>query len=159
MTNLIQSVAIAAKTKDPFHPGMTNVQFTGTEVVGVDGYMLAVAPFQSEFIGLLPGEPLRKMKKDDVLDLETQTIKSGASTTALTAQAGDFPPITSVRRVQGQNTHLKVGMSIYTLEKIVAMLKKSDTTYMNLEFSDDPMKPIFGKIGNIELTIMPSKLV
>lgn len=68
----------------------------------------------------------------------------------------DYPRYENV--IPTNNNHLSIGLGVEVLEKLVKSIKKTGQSYIKLSFSDDDMKPIIGKCGDVEYIIMPYKL-
>lgn len=161
MTNTqnIQAVAMIAD-KDGYRPALQSVYFTGKEAVATDGFILARTPSD------IPeqkrdAEPYKNMKGYSSVNNDGSiTVKNKLSdlesTLVPTKIHADYPKYESI--IPTNNNHLSIGLGVEVLEKLVKSMKKTKESYIKLSFSDDNMKPIIGKCGDVEYIIMPYKL-
>ena len=165
--DILRALAVVAGSKEnQFRLSMTKIRLDGKEACTTDGFILAVAPVETSRPGLIDTRAINEAKGLDIIDLDTREVKRSKWTNGprepIKIEDADpelkYPEIEKVRRARGQNKHLRVGLGIAVLENIVKMLKKSDQSMIALEFTEDPMAPVFGTIGEIELTIMPYRI-
>ena len=170
MTNTQKLLAISqiSNQKD-IRDSFKVIHFTGTHAITTDGFMLAKTPCEiqpSEGMKAkdLIAEPYQKMKPYDGVNNDGAIIQTGANKVVMGTinpqEIKDltYPSIEHIERKQGDNTHLRIGLGLGVLEKIVKMMKKSGKDVIELEFSEESKKPIYGKLGDIDLTIMPCVL-
>ncbi len=148
----------------------TVIHFTGTHAVVTDGFMLAkiasgVQPSEDMKARDLIAEPYTKMKPFDLVDQKEgkiiqATARGVASGVVTPREVPDlqYPKYDTIEKKKGDNTHLRMGLSLCVLEKIVKIMKKSEVQTIALEYSENPLSAIYGSIGEIDLTIMPCRV-
>lgn len=157
---------IYATSQDGNRPALQYLKLTETEAQATDGYILASCPITTNRPGFINPVQIKKALKLDSVDLDNRLVipsrwQQNAGQTITIEEAPEeinYPPVDKVRKHKGDNRHLRVGLSLQVLESLVKMMKKSDTSTMALEFSENPHSSIYGEMGEIELTIMPARV-
>ncbi len=164
MNNDTALIALAHACEDPkkgFRPTLQAINFTGSHAHATDGFMLASLEYELVKPGILKSEFIKSFKpKTEVLALEERKVISLNGVTKTIGELTEtFPSVSRVQKHKGDNTHLRIGLSIEVLSKIVTIMKKNNDSHILLEFDSDNMKPIYGELKNgLELTIMPYRV-
>jgi len=154
-TKNIQAVAMIAD-KDDYRPALQSVYFTGSEAVATDGFILARTKSD------IPehkrdAAPYQKIRKGQQVDISGSIVDVSGVFEPKTIDV-DYPRYQSVIPEEGKNNHLRIGLGVAVLEKLVKSMKKTDAQYVELQFSADNLKPIIGKCGDVEYIIMPMRI-
>lgn len=159
-TNII---AIAQACEDPkkgLRQTLQAINFTGTEAQATDGFILAITPYEVEKKGLLACEYFKTFKPNsELINFDArQVVSFNGIIKPIKELTDEFPKVEQVRKRSGDNNYLRVGLGRSVLEKILAVMKKNDDDFIELQFDKELNKPVFGKLKDIELTIMPYRL-
>lgn len=132
-----------------------------TKAVACDGFMLAITKTEAKLTGLIPGKAF--MSKSIVGENESGTvtvIRSSESFSRVYPKLDKeyFPKYQKIVDEKQENPR-RVGLGLGVLEKIVAMMKASGNTTLELNIPENTLKPIKGKAGEIELILMPVRLM
>lgn len=163
-TKNIKSVALVADKKN-FRPALKCINFTGTKAVATDGFILAITdcevPEQKRDC-----EAYQKIKKNhlvmdngDIAEFEKLPLESDLKNTLKPTEIDcDYPPFEKVIPEEGKNNHLKIGFSVSVLEKLLKSLKANETKIFEMQFSNDPKKPVIAYSSDraVKYVIMPA---
>lgn len=147
---------------DDHRPAFQSIYFTGSEAVATDGFILArtKSDIPEQKRDAVPYQSIRgysTVNQDGSITIKNK-LSEMASTLEPEKIEVDYPRYSQVIPPEGQNNYLRLGLGIRVLEKLIKSLKKTNQDYIELQFSNDPMKPILGKCGEVEYIIMPFKL-
>ena len=160
-TQNIQAVAMIAD-KDDYRPALQSLYFTGGEAVATDGFILARTPcdISNQKRDAAPYQVIRgysSINQDGSITIQNK-MKDMPCTLEPEKIDAQYPRYEQILVANGQNKHLRIGLGVKVLEKLVKSLKKTNSDYIELQFTDDAMKPIYGIAGEVEYVIMPYKL-
>lgn len=155
-TKNIKAVSLIADKKDYRKP-FTCVNFTGKQAVATDGFIIAITDCDT-----LPEkrycEPYQKMKKNDLF--LGNLIKNNSSVIEPKFVECEYPSFEGVIPKDNDNDHLRIGLSVSVVEKLIKSIKASGTNIFEINFSSDPVKPIivYSKNKEVKYVLMPAKL-
>lgn len=161
--NNIKAVALIADKK-AIQPALQVVYFTGEQAVATDGFILALTdsniPEQKRFAA-----PYQEMKGySSVNDDGSISIKNKLTDNPSKLEPGvsdcDYPRFEQFNPIEEDNQHLKIGLSVSVLEKLIKSLKAADASIIEVSFNKDPLKPILVYPINkkIKYVVMPARL-
>lgn len=160
-TKNIQAVAMIAD-HDDHRPAFQSIYFTGSEAVATDGFILArtKSDIPEQKRDALPYQKINGYSSVNADGSITLKSKLSDNESRLEPKIIDveYPQYQRVIPQEGQNNHLRIGLGVAVLEKLVKSMKKTDAQYVELQFSADNLKPIIGKCGDVEYIIMPMRI-
>lgn len=157
MTKNIKAVALIADKKELRKP-MTCVNFTGKQAVATDGFIMAITDCETEIAEKRYCEPYQKMKKNDMF--LANLISTDNTVIEPKIIDCEYPDYEKVIPAEGANEHLKIGLSVSILKKLVKSMEATGTQIFEMQFSDDPLKAIvaYSNQREVKYIIMPAKI-
>lgn len=156
MNNNIRGLAKLA-SKDTTRPTLMGVNVTKERIMACDGYILGYVGNDTDIEpGNYPARPINNQvlvitKKDN----QAHYLRKKMGVISLAMIEGEYPDIDKVIPSDEVVKHHSVTLGIAVLEPLVQAMKASKNKAVELFFAEDSLSPIKGKMGEIELVIMP----
>lgn len=156
----LQSLACLT-SKDYSRTRLQGINIKDGVAYATDGYILGYAPVKdmpdcnipaSIFKGFKDGKDILEVtpEKTRVLNMASGSVREENNIT------DNFPEVSRVINKDLEGHHVGLGLDVLT--KIVELMKKSGNKTIELILPEDNLKSINGKVGEIDLVIMPVRI-
>lgn len=160
-SNLIGVARIAST--DECRPALGGVLFVeedgATKAIACDGYVLAMVQTDVKLTGLIPAKafmPRTTSIEEKNKQVVAQRYNEPFQRVFDKLDAEGFPKYKSI--MEPKERVQRIGLSRSVLESVIAMMKSSGQSIIEMDIPKEAVNPIKAKVGSIDMVIMPVRL-